>query len=142
MEHSGARVVLVDYEFAHLIPKNLSSHMTVVISNDTGGTKGVDADPYERFLQDGRDAWDRLEEQERNKWGDKARKGWELIDIIDDEEKPCALCYTSGTTGKPKGVLTTHRSSYLAAIANAFESQLDSHSIYLWVLPAFHAVGW
>jgi acyl-CoA synthetase (AMP-forming)/AMP-acid ligase II len=142
LEHSGAKVVLVDYEFAHLVPKNLPSHVTVIQSNDTGGTKGIDADPYERFLQDGRDIWDRLELEEKNKWGEKARKGYEMLEIIDDEEKPCALCYTSGTTGKPKGVLTTHRSSYLAAISNAFESQLDNHSVYLWVLPAFHAVGW
>lgn len=39
-------------------------------------------------------------------------------------------------------MLTTHRGSYLAAIANAYESRLDSKSVYLWVLPAFHACGW
>lgn len=48
----------------------------------------------------------------------------------------------SGTTGKPKGVLTSHRGSYLAAVSNAFESQLAADSVYLWVLPAFHAAGW
>jgi len=133
---------LVDYEYAHLIPKQLPSHVTVIISNDTGGKKGIDADPYEKFLQGGRDIWNRIEEQERQKWGNKARKGWELIEIVSDENEACALCYTSGTTGKPKGVLTTHRGSYLAALANAFESQLDSNSVYLWVLPAFHAAGW
>ena len=135
-------MILVDYEFAHLVPKQLGPHMTVVVSNDTGGTKGLDADPYEQFLHAGRQTWDRLEREERGQWGEKARKGWELISIVEDENQAAALCYTSGTTGRPKGVLTSHRGSYLAAIANAFESQLDSNSVYLWVLPAFHAAGW
>lgn len=142
LEHSGARVILVYYEFKHLIPKQLPSHITVIVSNDTGGKNGIDADPYEQFLQTGREVWNKKEEQERQQWGDKARKGWELIEIVTNEDDPCCLCYTSGTTGRPKGVLTTHRGSYLAAVANAFESQIDSNSVYLWVLPAFHAAGW
>ncbi|CAK5280141.1 unnamed protein product, partial [Mycena citricolor] len=48
----------------------------------------------------------------------------------------------SGTTGRPKGVITTLRGSYLAAIGNAYESRLDGESTYLWILPMFHAAGW
>ena len=141
LEHSGATVILVDHEFAHLVPKDLPSNITVIISNDTGGKQGLDADPYEKLLQKGRDVWNKKEEEEKQKYGARARKGWELLDIVEDENEPCCLCYTSGTTGRPKGVITTHRGSYLAALANAFESQLDS-CVYLWVLPAFHAAGW
>lgn len=142
LEHSGARIVLVDHEFAHLVPKDLPSHITVIRSNDSGGRDGLAADPYEEFLQQGRQAWEQAEREEAKKWGEKAKRGWELIYVPDDENSPCCLCYTSGTTGRPKGVLTSHRGSYLAAAANAFESQLTSESVYLWVLPAFHAAGW
>lgn len=142
LEHSGASVILVDYEFVHLVPKELPSRITVIVSNDTGGRDGIKSDPYEQFLQGGREIWNQLEEKERKQWGAKARKGWELIDIVENENDACCLCYTSGTTGRPKGVLTTHRGSYLAAIANAFESRLDSSSVYLWTLPLLHAAGW
>jgi len=56
------------------------------------------------------------------------------------------VCYQyqqlTGTFTQPKGVLTTFRGSYLAAIANAYETKMDRHSTYLWVLPMFHAAGW
>ncbi|PWN48150.1 acetyl-CoA synthetase-like protein [Violaceomyces palustris] len=142
LEHSGARIILVDHEFAHLVPKQLAPHITVILSHDSGGRQGVDADPYEKFLQAGREAWERAENAEAQRWGARAKRGWELIDAPPDENDPCCLCYTSGTTGRPKGVLTSHRGSYLAATANAFEAQLNSDSVYLWVLPAFHAAGW
>ena len=57
-----------------------------------------------------------------------------------------ALAYTSGTTGRPKGVEYTHRGAYLAALGNVVESGLSFHdgerARYLWTLPLFHAVGW
>lgn len=125
---------MVDSEFAHLVPKQLPSHITVIVSKDTGGRDGIEADQYEQFLQGGREIWAQAEEIERQKYGEKARRGWGLIDIVSDENEACALCYTSGTTGRPKGVLTTHRGSYLAALANAFESSITPDSTYLWVL--------
>ena len=43
---------------------------------------------------------------------------------------------------RPKGVLTSFRGTYLAALANVIEAQMNSESVYLWILPAFHAAGW
>lgn len=139
LQHSNAKVVLVDSELQHLVPKARAG-VTVVVSNDSGGQDPHDA--YEAFLQRGRDAWSAQQQQELQRYGsDAALKDWELLESP-DENDVAALCYTSGTTGKPKGVLTTHRGSYLAAMANAVEAGIGYDSVYLWVLPAFHACGW
>jgi len=61
-----------------------------------------------------------------------------------DEREPCGLCYTSGTTGNPKGVLYEHRSTVLHAMSiiapDAFD--LSARSVILPVVPMFHANSW
>ncbi len=59
-----------------------------------------------------------------------------------DERALLAINYTSGTTGRPKGVMYHHRGAYLQALAMAFHARLDSDSRYLWTLPMFHCNGW
>ena len=59
-----------------------------------------------------------------------------------DEEETIAIDYTSGTTGRPKGVMYTHRGAYLNALAMVMEHKIDSTSTYLWTLPMFHCNGW
>ncbi|MBS1861436.1 MAG: AMP-binding protein [Actinobacteria bacterium] len=53
-----------------------------------------------------------------------------------------ALNYTSGTTGRPKGVMYQHRGAYLQAMAMAYHARLRPGSVYLWTLPMFHCNGW
>jgi fatty-acyl-CoA synthase len=60
----------------------------------------------------------------------------------DDEWQAIALSYTSGTTGNPKGVVTSHRGAYLNALGNALACNLGPHPVYLWTLPMFHCNGW
>lgn len=60
------------------------------------------------------------------------------------ESQACGLCYTSGTTGNPKGVLYSHRSNFLHALAISLPDALDlkSASTFLMVVPMFHANSW
>ena len=61
-----------------------------------------------------------------------------------DERDPCMLCYTSGTTGHPKGVLYEHRSTVLHAMAIVAPAifDLSTASCVLPVVPMFHAASW
>jgi fatty-acyl-CoA synthase len=59
-----------------------------------------------------------------------------------DEWQPICLNYTSGTTGRPKGVVYHHRGAYLNALGNVMALGLSASSVYLWTLPMFHCNGW
>ena len=59
-----------------------------------------------------------------------------------DERDLLALNYTSGTTGRPKGVMYHHRGAYLQSVAMAYHAQLGPGACYLWTLPMFHCNGW
>lgn len=61
---------------------------------------------------------------------------------IRSELDPIAINFTSGTTGKPKGVTYTHRAAYLHAIGQVLMLGLARDSHYLWTLPMFHVSGW
>ena len=59
-----------------------------------------------------------------------------------DENDTISINYTSGTTGKPKGVMYTFRGAYMNALAEIFHAGLRPESVYLWTLPMFHCNGW
>ncbi|CAL1705321.1 unnamed protein product [Somion occarium] len=121
LDHSGSKLIIVDHEYVRLVQ---GVKTPVIVSNDSGRV----GDSYEAFLSSGRHF-----SQER---------GWLGLEWEPNEDSPAALCYTSGTTGRPKGVITTLRGSYLAAVANAYETKMSMESVYLWILPMFHACGW
>ena len=116
IDHSGARLAFVDHELADLV--EVPPELGTVLVRDTGSND----DPYERFL-----------------W---AGAGSSAVVSPADEEDVISINYTSGTTGRPKGVMVTHRGTYLNAIGQVIEAGLDYGSVYLWTLPMFHCNGW
>jgi fatty-acyl-CoA synthase len=59
-----------------------------------------------------------------------------------DEDALLSVNYTSGTTGRPKGVMTSHRGAYLHSLGVIADSGMTARSAYLWTLPMFHCNGW
>jgi len=77
--------------------------------------------------------------------------GWEAaltgatprdLALPEDERALLSINYTSGTTGRPKGVMVSHRGAYLHSLGVIAEAGLDARSAYLWTLPMFHCNGW
>jgi fatty-acyl-CoA synthase len=118
LEHSGARYLLVDDEFGAAVAKLDLTGLTVVRCADTGAAD----DPYEGFLAGASAA-------EPESW-------------LEHEEETISINYTSGTTGRPKGVQYTYRGAYLNALNEAIVAGLSADSVYLWTLPMFHCNGW
>ncbi len=116
LEHAGARFVFVDHEFAELV--NGASVERTVRIDDTGESD----DPYEEFLAGS------LPDP--------------LPSVLEDEDEPISINYTSGTTGRPKGAVYHHRGAYLNALGEVIETRLTAESVYLWTLPMFHCNGW
>jgi fatty-acyl-CoA synthase len=123
IDHSDAKLVVVDSEFSSLvIPEELPKVETYITVCDVNDTISLDSVEYEAFLETG------------------APKPFAFD--IDSEDQLLTINYTSGTTGRPKGVMYHHRGAYLNAIGEVLESGLTAASVYLWTLPMFHCNGW
>lgn len=125
-------MIIADVQYEPLLGQFRSAHPEVPILVDTDA--GDDEGPFNRAISEGRQI-DRAQ----------GSLGWAALEAqTPDEDGMLALSYTSGTTSRPKGVVYTHRSAYLAAMGNVVESQLNQSPQrcgYLWVLPMFHAMG-
>jgi fatty-acyl-CoA synthase len=110
--HSGAEVLLCDEQ---LLPLAREARAAA----GTGATL-ICSDRYERLLDDAPRVWQDVE----------------------DERGLLSINYTSGTTGRPKGVMYHHRGAYLQALAMAYHARLRPDSVFLWTLPMFHCNGW
>jgi fatty-acyl-CoA synthase len=128
LEHGGAKIILVDPEFAGVISdalKLMSGPKPFVIDVDDVSFpdgKRIGAIEYEAAVAQGDSNF--------------------AIRMPGDEWNAIALSYTSGTTGNPKGVVTHHRGAYLNAVSNILAGGLGQHPVYLWTLPMFHCNGW
>ncbi|HET6467239.1 MAG TPA: AMP-binding protein, partial [Geminicoccaceae bacterium] len=126
LQHGEAKVLLTDTEWAPVIRPALEQAgrpITVIdIVDPAGPGERLGLMDYEALLKEGDPAF-----------------AWEGPQ---DEWDAIALCYTSGTTGNPKGVVYHHRGAFLNALGNALVFRLSPDSVYLWTLPMFHCNGW
>ncbi|MDY0331006.1 MAG: acyl-CoA synthetase [Thiomonas sp.] len=130
--HGGARAVLVDPELAAVMQRAIALAVEqglppplvidVPDAQFVPEGRGIGALDYETLLAEG-------------------VAGGALPDQA-DEWDAISLNYTSGTTGKPKGVVYSHRGAYVNAVCNILEWDMPKHPVYLWTLPLFHCNGW
>lgn len=126
LDHAESRVLITDKEFHATASAALEqcSVTPLIIDVDDAQAEGelISDIEYESFLSEG-----------------DAEFVWSLPR---DEWQAISLNYTSGTTGRPKGVVYHHRGAYLNATSNIIGWNMGHHPVYLWTLPMFHCNGW
>ncbi|WP_035486032.1 acyl-CoA synthetase [Geminicoccus roseus] len=126
LEHAESKVLITDTAFAPVIRDALARLKRPILVVDM-------VDPEEPGQAIGQLTYEELLDQ-----GDP-----DAPPVLPaDEWAPISLCYTSGTTGNPKGVVYHHRGAHLNAMGNALLFGLRPDSVYLWTLPMFHCNGW
>ncbi|MEE9427257.1 MAG: AMP-binding protein [Paracoccaceae bacterium] len=127
-DHGGAKMVLVDSQFLPLaeeaIAKMEGAAPTIIEVADkaAGYSASGNHSEYETLLNEG-----------------DADFEWHMPA---DEWESLSLNYTSGTTGRPKGVVYHHRGAYLQTMGMVVSWQLILHPRYLAIVPQFHCNGW
>lgn len=125
--HAEDRIVIVDDTLVPLLVRALPQMTTVrhviIVGDATLEAEGKTVHRYQDLLAAEPDTFD-----------------WPRL----DERQAASMCYTSGTTGNPKGVVYSHRTAYLhsmgSCVGNAFS--LSSADRVLPVVPMFHANAW
>ena len=130
VNHAEDRIILVDDTLVPLLARVLDElegveHFVVVGDGDASALEGHPAQlhRYEELIA-----------------GRSTEESFPEI----DERSACAMCYTSGTTGNPKGVAYSHRSSVLHAfgVVSGAVLALNEHDRILAIVPMFHANAW
>ena len=128
--HAEDKLIIADADTLPLLDAlagRIPSVQRVVVAVEDGfedwSTVVADAVDYEDFIA-----------------GKSNRYAWPEL----DENAPLGLCYTSGTTGNPKGVEYEHRSQYLHTMAQCMTDSmgLSATDTLLGIVPMFHAMGW
>jgi len=127
INHAEDKVICVDQSLLPLLEK-ISDHLktveTIIVMADA---------PFETSLPN-------TVSYEELIAGEQSDFAWPEL----DERSAAAMCYTSGTTGNPKGVVYSHRSSYLHAVGACMTDSLglSQNDIVMPVVPMFHVMAW
>ncbi|MGH8997406.1 MAG: AMP-binding protein, partial [Acidimicrobiales bacterium] len=113
--HSESRVLVFTEELSDKAAA-IAALRPELIMVGAGGA----ADAYETLVQEGRPT----------------------ANEVSDERELLSINYTSGTTGRPKGVMYHHRGAYLQALAMVHHARMTPADVLLWTLPMFHCNGW
>ncbi len=126
-EHGEARIALVDPQFLDLAEaacETLENPPQIIEVPDP--VAGVEASgrhvTYEDFIEKGDPAYEWIMPKDE----------WESI----------ALNYTSGTTGRPKGVVYHHRGAYMMTMGTVISWRMTLHPTFMQIVPLFHCNGW
>ncbi|MBB5722519.1 fatty-acyl-CoA synthase [Loktanella ponticola] len=128
LDHGEASVVICDSQF---LPQCMDAidvmdgpaPLVIEVPDTVAGIKGIgEQQDYEDFLATGDSDFNWI--------------------MPTDEWESLALNYTSGTTGRPKGVVYHHRGAYLMTMGTPISWQLPLFPIYLQIVPLFHCNGW
>ncbi len=131
LDHSDAKLLITDTQFSPTMKKALKIYGKNIPIIDIHDDQAVFKDgegeqigemTYEEFLQTGNDNYN-----------------WSLPE---DEWQAISLSYTSGTTGKPKGVVYHHRGSYLMSTGSVTAWNMPNKLTFLYTVPMFHCNGW
>ena len=131
LDHSDAKLLITDTQFSPTMKKALQIYGKNIPIIDIHDDQAVFKDgegeqigemTYEEFLQKGDDNYN-----------------WSLPE---DEWQAISLSYTSGTTGKPKGVVYHHRGSYLMSTGSVTAWNMPNKLTFLYTVPMFHCNGW
>ena len=131
LDHSDAKLLITDTQFSPTMKKALKTYGKNIPIIDIHDDQAVFKDgegeqigemTYEEFLQTGDDNYN-----------------WSLPE---DEWQAISLSYTSGTTGKPKGVVYHHRGSYLMSTGSVTAWNMPNKLTFLYTVPMFHCNGW
>ena len=129
LDHSDAKVLIVDRQFHDVVVNALEQVNRDIIVIDIDDTQaGLENSlsigdlEYESFLETGDHDFEWI----------RPKDEWQAI----------GLSYTSGTTGKPKGVVYHHRGSYLMSMGSVTAWNMPNKPTYLYTVPMFHCNGW
>jgi fatty-acyl-CoA synthase len=125
LEHAEARVLLVDRQFAALADaalKRAAGVSPIIIDAGGPGDALPNSVSHEALTKIDTSNFTAL--------------------VPHDEWQTMCLNYTSGTSGRPKGVLYHHRGAYLMALGTIAGWGLSGHPTYLYTVPMFHCNGW
>jgi fatty-acyl-CoA synthase len=126
INHAEDRVIIVDASLIPLlaaIKDDLKTVETIIVAGEGDSSALGETLSYERLLA-----------------AEKPGFEWPVL----DERSAAAMCYTSGTTGNPKGVVYSHRSTYLHTMAEQSASSvgMTEEDRILIIVPMFHANAW